>query len=78
MKRNEPAFPVEIDASGNGIQTGECSGFSKGLTKREYFAGQMLAARLTGLSMQKQDYMLSQVVLLSINDADELLKQLES
>jgi hypothetical protein len=60
---NSPAYPVEVNG---------------GLTKREHIATKMLAARLTGLSMQKHDYMLSQVVALSIMDADELLKQLES
>lgn len=40
-----PAFPVEVDEHGNGLQTGPTCGWSTGISKRDYFA----AAALTGL-----------------------------
>ena len=38
-----PAFPVETNGDGIGIQTSPATGWETGLTKREWFAGQALA-----------------------------------
>lgn len=43
MSKNAPAFPVEVDSDGNGLQTGPSVGWATGLTKMEYFLGQALA-----------------------------------
>ena len=50
---NEPAFPVETSVGYYGKQTGLLTGWSIGLTKREYFAGlamQGIISNATGCS----------------------------
>ncbi len=39
-----PAFPVVIDNTGRGLQTGIQSGWATGLSLRDWFAGQAMAA----------------------------------
>lgn len=70
MKENkELAFP-HIDRDWNG----QLIDFSNGLTKRDYFAGQIVSALLSNATMPyaKQD-----CVTLGIELADRLIKELE-
>lgn len=78
---NVTAFPVEIsiDDEGKvfGIQTSVNSGFSTGLTKREYFASHILQGMLSNSGHSQQIHNTSAAVSIAIGYADELLNQLK-
>lgn len=79
---DKPAHPVECsfdeDGTMTGVRTGEYTGFSTGLTKREYFAAMAMQGILSraGNWNDVKDY--SFVYNESLRHADGLLKQLEA
>lgn len=49
-KDGGPAFPVEVDDEGAGLQTSSFSGWATGMSLRDYFAGQALTGILRAVS----------------------------
>lgn len=71
---DKPAYPVH----GGGYYDDDPRNHTigGGLTKREYFAAMAMQGMLASLSGISSDY--SQIAHMAIEQADELLKQLES
>jgi hypothetical protein len=47
---NRPAYPVEVNGNGEGLQTSDHSGMATGLTKREYFAAIAMQGIIAGFT----------------------------
>lgn len=55
-KKNDggPAFPVELDRDGKGLQTSSYSGWATGMTLRDYFAAQVLVGLGTWMPLESK------------------------
>lgn len=78
MNGNEPAYPMPSQLFGpNGecfdVRHEECMGGSKGLTKREWLAGKIMAATRPVRPMTKSEALAKEVV----EDTDALLAALK-
>jgi hypothetical protein len=82
---NEPAFPVEVehaDGEIHGIQTGNTTGWRKGITKREYFSAMAMQGLLSCRAMENitNNMGLPDLTIVAqeaVAYADHLLQQLE-